>query len=114
MPLRRRGDPRTALLPWHRRWVRQGELVPVDAHGFLALDEGTLLTGRRGPNASLLTLADVADVACVVALGDPGLGKSTALQAHVEWLRARDPSARIIAHDLADLASVEALGAGIF
>lgn len=113
MPLRDRRDPRDSFLPWRRRWTRQGAEVPVDAAGFLARDDDGMWF-ERGPRPDLVTLEDLADVPCVVALGDPGLGKSTALRAFVENLQQGDPAARVVAHDLADFESLEALTDRVF
>jgi hypothetical protein len=96
------------VIPWPRRWVRHGHRQPVDHAGFLVTNAFGLLGSDTAAEA-LLTLEDVADVPCVVALGEPGLGKSTALQAFIDWLAAHRESKQVLRLDLAVISSREEL-----
>jgi len=110
--------------PWHRLWTPRGAAIDEDGVGFLA--EPTAGPFAVPRNRHLRALAEFDPVACVVALGDPSLGKSWELEAYVAQLATRlaappsphpDASApeasaegeHLIAIDAAQLDSMEAL-----
>lgn len=94
MPLLGRARRRISSIPWERYWVERGGSYEADDDGF-TVEPGTIhpLLARRNPNLSQLDALD--DVRCVLALGDPGLGKSWEIDAYVARLAAgRDAAAR--------------------
>lgn len=65
-----------------RFWRPYGKPMPLDREGYLHSRENW-----QWLSASLFTLADLSAEPCVLLLGEPGMGKTTALMAHVEALR---------------------------
>lgn len=69
---------------WQRFWVPHDTVMRLDERGYLADPEGPLGTAY---NPGLVPLEALADIPCLVLLGDPGMGKSTLLRAHAEEMR---------------------------
>ena len=66
-----------ATYPWKRFWcAREGSISFAD-DGFVADPEGD---GWLSFNPALRSFEEIADVPCLALLGEPGIGKSTALQ----------------------------------
>jgi hypothetical protein len=66
-----------ARYPWKRLWcAREGTISLADG-GFVAGPDGN---GWLSPNPDLRSVEEVADIPCLALLGEPGIGKSTALQ----------------------------------
>src|SRR5450759_2854375 len=88
MTLLTRAAGRADRLPWRRYWVRRGGTFEVEHGGFLVTpDAPNPLYAPR--NANLTHLDDLDAVRCVLALGDPGLGKSREFEAYATRLHAR-------------------------
>lgn len=62
---------------WSRYWCPRGGSLSLDDHGFL-MDPTSHLGEHR--NQSLRTLEQLQDKPCLVLLGEPGIGKSYALE----------------------------------
>src|SRR6266545_6373201 len=66
-----------ATYPWKRFWcAREGSISFAD-DGFVADPEGD---GWLSFNPALRSFEEIADVPCLALLGEPGIGKTTALQ----------------------------------
>ena len=65
--------------PWKRFWCpREGEIFLTD-RGYLADPD----IGGSYCNPLLVPFETIADEHCLVLLGEPGIGKSTALATHI-------------------------------
>ena len=92
-------------VPWKRFWTPLGDPIGCgfDGRGFLD-DPGDSFP--RHYNAHLVSLEDVRERPCLLLLGEPGMGKTTTLEAekydleriygaqNVLWIRLRDIPAR--------------------
>jgi hypothetical protein len=67
-----------------RYWLPEGQEIPVIDSGFMP--------DRQGPLAAVLpdakSLVELADTSCLVLIGEPGLGKSTAMKAEYKRIAA--------------------------
>ncbi|WP_437942694.1 SIR2 family protein [Sorangium sp. So ce341] len=72
-------------VPWTRFWIPRDTAPMLDGRGYLADPEG--MYGRH-MNPHARTLAQLEDKPCVALLGEPGSGKSYAVRAYVDGLRA--------------------------
>jgi len=70
---------------WRRLWCPLAREIRLDFGGFLA--DPTEWLGVF--NAHLKTLEQLADIPCLVLLGEPGIGKSTALRSERERLSSQ-------------------------
>jgi hypothetical protein len=71
--------------PWRRFWcAREGAFSLAD-DGFVADPEAT---GWLSLNPDLRSFEEIADVLCLALLGEPGIGRSTALQEAVDAAEA--------------------------
>lgn len=72
---------------WPRFWIPVGQSVPLDGHGFLLDPEGNhahyYYTGYQARLLNQLTELPIA-----ILLGEPGIGKSTALKEEFDRLQA--------------------------
>src|ERR1035441_4791285 len=92
------------IIPWKRFWCRFGDAIHIgDEHqgqGFLTDPDGDF---TRFYNPHLFTFENLVHEKCLILCGDPGTGKSTALQqarpifenalgadAKLIWLEFRD------------------------
>lgn len=67
-----------ARYPWKRFWcAREGTISLADG-GFVADPDSN--GGWLSPNPDLRSFEEIADIPCLALLGEPGIGKSTALQ----------------------------------
>ncbi|MGY0713474.1 NACHT domain-containing protein [Azospirillum argentinense] len=89
--------------PWTRKWVPEKQSAPVDPEGFLLPTAEA--ASRYGTTAVELTALE--SVRCLVLLGEPGMGKSTALRDQAE--RDRAAGKRVAAIDLKTIENGEAL-----
>jgi len=64
-----------------RYWCRREGHFRIDSCGFLLDPEGEF---RNTLNPELIRLPEVADTNCLILLGEPGMGKTTALEAERE------------------------------
>ncbi|WP_148294330.1 NACHT domain-containing NTPase [Azospirillum sp. B506] len=89
--------------PWTRKWVPEKQSAPVDPEGFLLPTAEA--ASRYGTTA--VELSALESVRCLVLLGEPGMGKSTALRDQAE--RDRAAGKRVAAIDLKTIENGEAL-----
>ena len=69
--------------PWQRFWCSRGGTIDLSDHGFMLDPESDFWAlGRPKP----LTLEEVSSHRALILLGEPGMGKSTALQQEVARL----------------------------
>lgn len=94
MPLLLRHSRRQGRLPWHRLWTARGTPVDADGGGFLAERTQSEFWSR---NTHLRTLDELDEIPCVLALGDPGLGKSWEVGEYATRINERIQSARVAA-----------------
>jgi hypothetical protein len=78
--------PAPISFAWLRYWTPQGE-IPTRDDGYLVPPQAKPPWHRGGQGARLATLQDLAEVPCLVLLGDVGAGKSFELAAEAERLR---------------------------
>jgi hypothetical protein len=78
-----RGADRTVAVDVPRFWLALGADAKVDDHGFLRDSP------RSGARAKVLSTADLDRPGAVMLVGEPGMGKTTSLQALVACLRTR-------------------------
>lgn len=71
---------------WNRYWCPRGSTISLGDEGYL-LDPDSEF--GRFFNEDLVTLEYLADVPCVVLLGEPGIGKTTALDENYALCKAR-------------------------
>ncbi len=95
-----------------RFWVPLGHGYALDRGGFLA-DPDRTVAGTRWDNVDALTADDLRDCRLLVMLGEPGMGKSTFLDA-VRPLLPRDCGAVEVYHNLAEFGSEDRLVRGVF
>src|SRR6266508_1164118 len=92
-----------ATYPWKRFWcAREGSISFAD-DGFVADPEGD---GWLSFNPDLRSFEEIAEVPCLAFLGEPGIGKSTALQDAVDAAQA----AAVLSGDL--VLSINLAGVG--
>jgi len=94
--------------PVPRYWFPQTESIGLDEAGFL-LDPEHEYLGRN--NSSAAQLSALRDIACLILLGEAGLGKSTALRAEQQAVPATQSGPILV--DLGELGSDEALVPGV-
>lgn len=68
--------------PWKRFWCPPTGVIALTAEGYLADPEGPTFLGRSD-NPAARPFDALAEVPCLVLLGEPGLGKTTELEAQV-------------------------------
>lgn len=74
------------IFEWVRYWTDASRPAPSDHDGFsLAPDQVAEYFGSSG----ISDLASLGDVQCLVLLGEPGMGKSTALKAEYERVKSQ-------------------------
>ncbi|WP_020465611.1 hypothetical protein [Singulisphaera acidiphila] len=85
-----------------RYWYRRDSHIHLEADGFLRDPEHTDFDTESNPD--LVRLLEVMDQDCLVMLGEPGMGKTTALTADRERIEegVRDSGDEIIWADLAE------------
>src|SRR5947207_2721579 len=74
------------LIPWRRFWHARGEFPQLDLDGYLADPEAFALVT---PNVS--SFSEIGKCNCLVLLGEPGMGKSTAMREAFEAGRSLLP-----------------------
>lgn len=86
--------------PWKRFWYRDGEEARLEDAGFLA-DPESEYAFIFGSNA--VSLEQLSQVPCLILLGDPGMGKSTAVHDEVQRLQSKHDQVteRALVFDLA-------------
>lgn len=84
--------------PWARKWVPEKQLSPVDSEGFLQpIEEAASWFG-----ITPVELSSLDSMRCLVLLGEPGMGKSTALRDQTTRDRAAGKRVAVI-----DLKAIE-------
>src|ERR1035438_6925027 len=68
----------TIIYPWKRYWIKQGENPSMDAGLFVEPVSEISWWNISASNGILIS--NLKDVACLVLLGDVGMGKSTTLR----------------------------------
>lgn len=96
--------------PWRRLWLPRDVTPPLDSAGFLRDASWLRLIGVPEP----VSLDVLANVPCVVALGDPDMGKSCAIQDYAEAVSRAVPAENLLAVDLVDYASRDELLTHVF
>jgi hypothetical protein len=74
------------LVPWKRFWVPIGQAIHCGADGKDLLNDPDSEFGRHF-NPNVFALSDLLDRRCLVLLGEPGMGKSSTIEAEQESLR---------------------------
>lgn len=110
MSLLRRHAHRREHWPWRRLWLPREVAPSLDPAGFLYNEAWHSLVGIPKP----VHLDALANVPCVVALGDPGLGKSHAVQDYAAAIAQSVPADRLVALDLGDYGSRDELLSNVF
>lgn len=122
MPLLQRHLRREGGLPWHRLWSGRGASVELEGSGFLAERRQSEYWSQ---NIDLKTLDELDASLCVLALGDPALGKSWELGNYTKRISDQiaasmaqgvraDQATVLLAFDATELDSVEMLDTKIF
>lgn len=88
MSLVTRAARRVDQLPWRRYWISRGVTYEAEGGGFL-VEPGSIHQLLQARNANLSLLDDLDGVRCVIALGDPGLGKSRELESYAARVHER-------------------------
>jgi predicted NACHT family NTPase len=98
---------------WKRFWCPREGRYHLSGEGYLTDPESG---GAFSPNNHLVTLDDVLDTPCLVLLGEPGIGKSTAMRDAVQAIRfsPRTRGDLLEVFDLRDYGSDERLSREIF
>ena len=91
MPIAATAPSRRVQYEWPRFWIKHAGILDLSAADFLRdpVDHG--YTGNP-----LKPLAELNDLPALALLGEPGIGKSTALKIEHERLRALPPEANIV------------------
>lgn len=74
-PTEKRSIDRSLRYPWVRRWVIQGGKINLSDSGFL-----TDPAEHRFANPDVASWNEIAEKQCLILLGEPGIGKSTAIE----------------------------------
>lgn len=74
------------VFPWKRFWYPRGGQISLADDGFLVDPDGP---HAKFYNSDAISFALVGQTACVALLGEPGIGKSTALKSEFEDLNTR-------------------------
>ncbi|MBN1122218.1 MAG: hypothetical protein JXJ17_14165 [Anaerolineae bacterium] len=88
---------------WKRFWCQRGETPKLTDNGYL-LDPGLEYAHFY---TDVVTYDQIAGIPCLVLLGEPGIGKSTAMQAHYEEAKQQllDEGGKALCIDLNQYAS---------
>jgi hypothetical protein len=70
---------------WIRFWLPRNAPLRFDAHGYLADPQEPL---GDTYNPELWQIETIADIPCLILLGEPGMGKSTVLRSHGEAIKS--------------------------
>jgi hypothetical protein len=95
-------------LPWRRYWIRRGGTYEAEGGGFL-VEPGSIHQLLQARNANLSLLDDLDGVRCVIALGDPGLGKSRELESYAARVHERFRRDALLSFDLKDFDNRDSL-----
>lgn len=100
-------------LPWRRRWIEEGEPLALDDLGLLPF-EGSWL---EAANPGLIHLDELRDEQCLILIGEPGAGKTHALEAASGGLNeslTADSGAEVLCYDLGEAVGRDEVRAGLF
>jgi predicted NACHT family NTPase len=70
------------IYPWKRFWCQRSDTMNLTPEGYLS-DPDSQWGNVNNPN--LVTLDKIADIPCLILLGEPGIGKSQEMQNLVEY-----------------------------
>lgn len=103
---------RQITYPWRRFWCVRGGTIDLSDHGFMLDPESDFwILGRPKPS----TLEEVSNYRALILLGEPGIGKSTALEQEVVRLAQGNPhTAGAIRVDLRAFSSEDLLYRRVF
>ncbi|HEY2323977.1 MAG TPA: ATP-binding protein [Thermoanaerobaculia bacterium] len=90
---------------WRRFWCPRGQSISVDRDGFLSDPEPLRAYGQT----PLKSLDELVHPGCLVLLGEPGIGKSTAISQEVARLKQAQPAAYVFAPPLQSIDSSDDL-----
>ncbi len=98
---------------WQRYWVPRSETIHFDEQGFF-IDPSDRFGAILNPDA--IRFEDIASTPCLVLLGEPGIGKTRALQEEQERIQGKlDPATdRLLSLDLSAYGSEERLVRRLF
>ena len=99
--------------PWTRYWVpREGALV-FDSHGFLlAPPEDT--AERRFYRNDCISFTELAEKPCVILLGEPGIGKTTALEDALAQAQSPQLAVPVLSRHLGGYSSDQSVTENVF
>ena len=71
---------------WKRFWCRRGDSINLSDGGYLYDPDAEW---GRIYNPKVIPFDSIAQIPCLVLLGEPGIGKSRALEAEIEAIKAK-------------------------
>jgi hypothetical protein len=100
--------------PWKRFWAPREGQINLSDQGFLADPESE--SGWYSPNPDLQAFGEIAALPCLVLLGEPGIGKSTAIDTERNTVEAeaRELGDAVLQLDLRSVHSEQTLNRRIF
>jgi hypothetical protein len=102
----------TKAFDWKRFWVPRDGSINLSDHGFLSDPEGEW---SKYLNPELVAFDQLDELPCVVLLGEPGIGKSWALQQESSRVQASMMAgARLVSVDLRSFGTENRLMASLF
>lgn len=101
------------LYPWKRFWCRRGGTISLADQGFLLDPESEY---AKYYTTDVVSFEAIANIQCLVLLGEPGIGKSTTLRTEFERVRQAAAAANDVAmyFDLRDYSSDTRLEQKVF
>lgn len=100
----------TSTKSFERFWCSRGGAYNLDGHGFLPDPDATLF-GEQSLNPGVLRTGDLSVCRCLVLLGEPGAGKSTAVADTARLVATGVP---VVSFDLAAYGSEDRLVREVF
>lgn len=98
--------------PWKRFWCQRDGVYAFGSDGYLVDPDAA---GRYAPNTDLKTIEDIETAPCLVFLGEPGIGKSSAIASVQEDARKKaTEGGQVLTIDLRSVGSEERLVQKVF